>query len=175
MSRETFISKNGEKTIIEFPYAVEREDEILDEILKEKYPTWEAWIASNPHPLQNVPKHLRDPYSLTGIKDIKPTEIETERQKIPLMDTPQTINVKCDSDDYTNHFRLEALKLSIDMALKIELFQDKYESKEELFKDIDLVHEISDHNLKYLLGKKQKVNFIPDLAKTTARIKDEWE
>lgn len=51
-------------------------------------------------------------------------------------------------------WRLEALKIAKDIALNLGHFKDVYESKEEFFEELDHMYEISDKNLKYLLGEK---------------------
>lgn len=63
--------------------------------------------------------------------------------------------IECLGEDNPNYFhRLEALKLATEIALKINHFENQYSSVEDLLKDVGLLHEIADHNLKYILGKK---------------------
>jgi hypothetical protein len=51
--------------------------------------------------------------------------------------------------------RLEALKIATEIALKINHFEHQYvDGMPGLLKDIDLLHEIADHNLKYIMGEK---------------------
>lgn len=53
-----------------------------------------------------------------------------------------------------DHARLESLKIAADIGLKINHFENQYESMEELFRDIDIIHAIADYNLKYIKGDK---------------------
>jgi hypothetical protein len=46
--------------------------------------------------------------------------------------------------------RLEALKI----AGQICHFEKEYDSTAALFKDIDMLHEVADYNLKYIMGDK---------------------
>jgi hypothetical protein len=58
-------------------------------------------------------------------------------------------------DAFLITYRLEALKLAMEMALKIDFFQDEYLSgKDGLLKDIDILHEIAAQHVKFLLGNK---------------------
>ena len=51
--------------------------------------------------------------------------------------------------------RLEALKIAASIALGINHFERRYDNgMPGLLKDIDLLHEIADHNLKYIMGEK---------------------
>lgn len=56
-------------------------------------------------------------------------------------------------DDTMRNLRLEALKIASDTAVKIGHFQSNYSSTKGLFEDLDLVHEIANHHLKYILVK----------------------
>ena len=58
-----------------------------------------------------------------------------------------------DTNELRN-YRTEALKIAAETATKINHFEHQYSSKEELFADIDLMHEIADYNLKYIMGGK---------------------
>lgn len=59
-----------------------------------------------------------------------------------------------DTKDIKN-YRMEALKLATDIAFKIDHFKHRYEGGlEELIKDLNLVYEIADSNLQYIMGEK---------------------
>lgn len=61
---------------------------------------------------------------------------------------------KASSKDQYQYMRLEALKLALELAYKIEHFDRKYKDKEELFGHLAQIYEIADSNFAYIIGEK---------------------
>lgn len=139
---------------------LEKDSNVID--LEKKYPTIEAWRArENYNTFQEVPLHLRE--ELVRLQDWEKCPEDSIVGWAAInkeLDKNGTPNWSRDSsedieDGFLVTYRLEALKLAMEMAIKINFFQDKYESgKNGLLQDIDVIHEVAAYHVKFLLGEK---------------------